>query len=77
MRSEKLFQGAKNMTTITDQLLTRKQVAALFQVSTLTIIRLEDAGKLNPVRLGAGSIRHKRSDVEAYIAASIAPKAQA
>ena len=59
------------MTTITDQLLTRKQVAALFQVSTLTVIRLEDAGKLPALRLGAGSVRYKRSDVEKFISGAV------
>jgi len=55
------------MPTITETLLTRKQVAALFQVSTLSVIRLEQAGSLPAIRLGAGSVRYRRSDVEAFI----------
>jgi excisionase family DNA binding protein len=77
MRPEKLYLGAKAMPTIPEALLTRKQVAALFQVSTLTVIRLQEAGKLPAVTLGAGSIRYRRADVEAFIAASITPKGQA
>lgn len=71
MRPEKLYQGVKNMSTVTDILLNRKQVAALFGVSTITIIRLQEAGKLPAVKLGAGSIRYKRSDVERFITESI------
>jgi len=73
MYSEKLHHGAKHMPTITEALLTRKQVAALFQISTLTVIRMEQAGKLKPVKLGAGSIRHRRADVEQFITESITP----
>ena len=51
------------------ELLTRKDVAELFQVSTLTIIRLENDGKLPAIRLGAGTVRYRRADVEALIAA--------
>jgi excisionase family DNA binding protein len=71
MRAEKLHHGVKNMSTVTTELLTRKQVAALFQVSTPTIIRLEDAGKLPALRLGAGSVRYKRSDVENFISSAV------
>jgi excisionase family DNA binding protein len=53
--------------TISKELLTRKDVAALFQCSTLTVIRLEDAGKLPAIRLGAGSVRYKRTAVETYL----------
>jgi len=51
------------------ELLTRKDVAELFQVSTLTVIRLENDGKLPAIRLGAGSVRYRKSDVEALITA--------
>ena len=54
-----------------EALLTRKQVAALFCVSTQTIIRLQIAGKLPTVRIGAASVRYKRSDVEKLIADSM------
>jgi excisionase family DNA binding protein len=59
------------MPQIATELMTRKQVAELFQVSPLTVIRLQQDGKLPAVRLGAGSIRYKKSDVEAFIQASI------
>jgi excisionase family DNA binding protein len=67
MRNEKLHHGVKNMSTVTEQLLTRKQVAAIFQVVPQTVIRLENAGKLPAVRLGASSVRYRREDVQAYI----------
>jgi excisionase family DNA binding protein len=76
MRDEKLYKGAENMSTVTEQLLTRKQIAALFQVSELTVIRLEKAGKLPAFRFGAGSVRYKRSDVLAYIESCLTPKAE-
>jgi len=71
MRAEKLYEGKKNMTTVTSEFLTRKQVADLFQVSQLTVIRLERAGKLQAMRLGAGSVRYQRSAVEKLIQESV------
>jgi len=71
MRNEKAHIGAKNMPTVTNELLTRKQVAALLCVSTQSIIRWEIAGKLPVVRLGAASVRIRRSDVEKLIQDSI------
>lgn len=56
------------MSKSTEELLTRKDVAKLFQVSALTVIRLEAAGKLPAVRLGAGTVRYRRSDIERFIA---------
>ncbi len=67
MRAEKRHKGVQNMPTITESLLTRKQVAAIFQVVPQTVIRLENAGKLPAVRLGAASVRYRREDVQAYI----------
>ena len=49
------------------ELLTRKDVAELFQVSTLTIIRLENDGKLPAIRLGAGTVRYRKGDVEKFL----------
>jgi excisionase family DNA binding protein len=49
------------------ELLTRKDVAELFQVSTITVIRLENDGKLPAIRLGAGSVRYRKSDVEKFL----------
>jgi len=61
------------MTTIAKELLTRKDVAALCQVSPLTIIRWEASGRLPAIRLGAGTVRYRKSDVEALIASSLTP----
>jgi excisionase family DNA binding protein len=67
MRTEKLKKGIQNMPTVTTELLTRKQVASLFQISVLSVIRMEQDGKLPAVRLGAGTVRYKRSTVEKFI----------
>jgi excisionase family DNA binding protein len=71
MRQEKLNKGVINMNAVSSELMTRKQVAALFQVDPQTVIRLEASGSLPAIRLGAGSVRYKRSDVEKFIQASI------
>lgn len=55
--------------TITKELLTRKDIAELCQVSPLTVIRWEHDGKLPAIRLGAGSVRYKRADVQAFLQA--------
>ena len=49
------------------ELMTRSQVARLFQCSIPTILRWQKAGKLHAVKLGAGSIRYSRTDVEAFL----------
>lgn len=68
MYPEKIHQGITAMQArAVPELMTRKQVAELFQVSPLTVIRLEQAGKLPAVKVGAGSIRYKRTDVEKFI----------
>ena len=72
MRNEVLHHGVKAMPMqTTEALLNRKQTAALFGVSTQTIIRLENAGKLPVVRIGAASVRYRRSDVEKFITESM------
>ena len=53
--------------TITKELFTRKDVAELCQVSPMTVIRWEQSGKLSAIRLGAGSVRYKRADVENFL----------
>ena len=63
------------MPTITSELMTRRQVAELFQVSQLTVIRMEQDGKLQAIRLGAGSVRYRRSEVEKFISNSISATA--
>jgi excisionase family DNA binding protein len=67
-RLEHILTGARNFMTITKELLTRKDIAELCQVSALTVIRWEQSGKLPAIRLGAGSVRYKRADVEAFLA---------
>ena len=71
MHNEKLYEGVKNMPTVTDELLTRKDVCRIFKISLQSVIRLENSGKLPAVRLGAGSVRYRRSDVEKFITDSI------
>ena len=55
------------MTTITDELLTRADLQKLFKVSQPTIIRLEASGKLPAIRIGAGTVRYRRADIEAFL----------
>lgn len=57
------------MPTITDELLTRADLMKLFKVSQPTILRLEAAGKLTPIRIGS-RVRFKRTDVEAFLSLS-------
>jgi len=77
MRPEKLHHGREAMNTIKDELLTRKEIAAACKCSVLTVIRLEQAGKLEALRLGAGSVRIRRSSLEKFLNESITPKGQA
>jgi excisionase family DNA binding protein len=55
------------------ELLSRRDIAALFQCSTLTVIRMEQAGTLTPVRIGK-LVRHRREDVQAYLDNQLQPK---
>jgi excisionase family DNA binding protein len=56
------------MTNPNSELLTRRQLTALFQISLPTLLRWQDAGRLKAVRLGPGTVRYKRSDIETLIA---------
>lgn len=76
MRNEKLHEGIRAMSTVVEELLTRKDVSRIFKVSILSVIRWEAAGRLKAVRLGAGTVRYQRSAVEKLIQDSI-PKVQA
>ena len=71
MQNEKLYAGITAMPTITDELLTRADVARICKCSVLTVIRLEQAGKLEVLRLGAGSVRIRRSSLEKFLNESI------
>jgi predicted DNA-binding transcriptional regulator AlpA len=75
MRNFNLHHGAKTMPTVTTELLTRADVAKLFQVCQASVIRWEAAGRLQAVRIGAGSVRYRRSDVEKLIQDSVTAKA--
>ena len=75
MRPEKAFNGTRNLPSVTDELLTRQQVCKLCQVSVQTVIRLEESGALPALRLGAGSVRIRRSDLERFLENCITPKA--
>lgn len=77
MRSEKLYHGKESMQTISTDLLIRRDVAKLFQVSILSVIRWEAAGRLPAIRLGAGTVRYQRSAVEKLIQDSITPNGAA
>ena len=61
------------MPTVTNELMTRKQVAALLQVHANSVIRWENAGRLQALRLGPFSVRYRRSDVLKLIQDSITP----
>jgi hypothetical protein len=53
MRAEHIATARRNMHTITDELLTRADLMKLFKVSQPTVLRLEAAGKLQPIRVGS------------------------
>ena len=48
------------------ELLTRKDVARLFQLSPRTIIRLEASGKLKSIKL-QHAVRFHQSDIDAFL----------
>jgi excisionase family DNA binding protein len=77
MRLEKAHVGIAAMPTVTNELMTRKQVAALLQVHSNTVTRYEIAGRLRALRLGPFSVRYRRSDVLQLIQDSITTKATA
>lgn len=50
-----------------DDLLTTAEVAKEYRVSTMTVRRWAKAGRLAAHRLPGGSLRYRRSDVEAAL----------
>jgi len=54
-------------------LLSRADVAKMFKVTTQTIIRLENDGKLQAYRLGPGTVRYRLVDVMKYTASCLSP----
>jgi len=61
------------METMTNELLTRKQVCQLLQVCQSTVIRMEQAQQLHPIRIGRSGkcVRHLRSEIQALCQQSI------
>lgn len=49
-----------------DRLLTAEEAAAILRISTKTLYRLRDAGKLNAVKIGR-SLRYRESDLKRYM----------
>ena len=57
-------------TAPSEHLLTTREVAALARVSTVTVTRLANDGRLPVVRVSERVLRFHRSDVEALLAVS-------
>ena len=55
---------------MTENFLTRRELAETFACSVGTIRRWEQAGKLKPIKLGAGTVRFRKADVETFLAAA-------
>ena len=53
----------KNYPDLTEQLLSRSQLAKRFSVCTETIKRWEKRGQLNPIRFNQRVVRYRLSDV--------------
>jgi excisionase family DNA binding protein len=53
---------------MTEKLVTRQELAEQFKVTVPTIRRWQKQGKLLPVRLGAGTVRYRASQVEQFLA---------
>jgi len=70
MRNQNLKHAMQNIEETTgDTLLTKTEVAELFNCSTQTITRMEASGILPAARLGPGMVRFKRSVILEYIEA--------
>ena len=54
--------------------LSRKELAARWNLSVKTIKRKEKAGELQPLTLGPRTVRHRLSDILAYEADAISTK---
>jgi excisionase family DNA binding protein len=70
LRKTKIKTAAQKVMTMSE-FLTRRQLADLFQISMPTVLRWEKSGRLHPTKLGSGTVRHRRSDVEAFIAGAV------
>ena len=50
------------------ELLTTKEVADLFRVSTMTIYRMVEHDEIPVVRIGTGTFRYRRTDIDEILA---------
>ena len=66
MRRLNLHFGKENMTTVSDALLTRADLAQIFRVTQQTIVLWEKAKMFPALRLGT-RVRYRRQDVDAFI----------
>lgn len=55
-------------TTADRPLLTKREAMEFFRVSARTLDRMVSAGKICPIRVTPGTLRYRRSDLEAYVA---------
>jgi predicted site-specific integrase-resolvase len=53
---------------MTEKLVSRQELAEQFKVTVPTIRRSQKQGKLVPVRLSAGVVRYRLSQVEQFLA---------
>ena len=53
--------------TVERSLYSKREAAAVLGISTRTFERIVSSGGIRPIRLTAGSLRYKRSDLEQYI----------
>ena len=66
MRRLNLHYGKENTNTVTDELLTRKDLAQIFRVTEQTIVLWEKAKMFAALRLGT-RVRYRRQDVDRFI----------
>jgi predicted DNA-binding transcriptional regulator AlpA len=64
--------GVKNMQSTTKEFLSRNDLAAMFGVTVTTIVDWQKRGRLTPMKLANRTVRYRRSEVEAFIAAASA-----
>lgn len=58
---------AKQPSGVQQLLFTKREACTAFGVSPRTFERLCACGVITPIRLATGSLKYKRSDIEAYI----------
>ena len=65
-RKFNLHEGAVSMTAVSDELLTRKDLAQIFKVTEQTVVLWEKAKMFPALRLGS-RVRYRRADVDGFI----------